>query len=277
MDWKTAPADHATGTITITPQSGAPMQVQLESVRLPGVTRKDAQGFVESDGYVAIEAADTSSRTTDGATHWEELPGFGETRSAMTVFPVTAASNLNSTAGLKYHIYLSDEGDFTLHAVLAPTLNFVPGRGLRFAVSIDNGPRIVVDALEHNSDKDWEEAVSDGVKKVSVPLSIADSGYHTLDDLDGRPRGSARENRVKPWPASSQLPWSARELSRPNISTHHLGARSGWCETALNPPDHGSSASRSIQGHFFPFNEIFTTDKIRKPNFMPKAVSHYPS
>ena len=180
MDWKTVPAEHATGTVTITPQTGAPMQVQLDSLRLPGVTRENAQGFVESDGYVAIEAADTSSRTSDGATRWEELPGFGETRSAMTIFPVTAASNLNSAAGLKYHIYLTDKGQFTLHAVLAPTLNFVPGRGLRFAVSVDDGPRVVVDALEHNTDKDWEVAVSDGVKKIAVPLSIASPGYHTL-------------------------------------------------------------------------------------------------
>ena len=180
VDWKTAPAEHATGTVIVTPQNSAPIQIQLESLRLPGVTREDAQGFVESDGYVAIEAADTSGRTSDGTTHWEELPGFGETRSALSVFPVTAASNLNSAAGLKYRIYLSDNGDFTLHAVLAPTLNFVPGRGLRFAVSIDDGPRVVVDALERNSDKDWEVAVSDGVKKVSVPLSIAEPGYHTL-------------------------------------------------------------------------------------------------
>ena len=180
VDWKTAPAEHAKGTVTITPQSGAPMQIQLESVRLPGVTRENAQGFVESEGYVAIEAADTSGRTSEGTTHWEELPGFGETRSAIAVFPVTAASNLNSAAGLKYRIYLTDTGDFTLHAVLAPTLNFVPGRGLRFAVSIDDNPRIVMDALEHNTDKDWEQAVSDGVKKVSVPLSIAGPGYHTL-------------------------------------------------------------------------------------------------
>jgi hypothetical protein len=180
VDWKTAPAEHSTGTVTITPQNGAPMQVQLESLRLPGVTRENAQGFVESDGYVAIEAADTSGRTSDGATHWEELAGFGETRSAMTIFPVTAASNLSSAAGLKYHIYLTDKGQFTLHAVLAPTLNFVPGRGLRFAVSVDDGPRVVVDALEHNTDKDWEVAVSDGVKKVAVPLSIASPGYHTL-------------------------------------------------------------------------------------------------
>ena len=180
VDWKTAPAGLATGLVTVTMPGGAPVRLQLDSVRLAEVTRGTAQGFVESDGYVAIEAADTTLRTSDGAVRWEELPGFGETRSAMTVFPVTAASNLNSAAGLKYRIYLSDQGQFSIEAVLAPTLNFVPGRGLRFAVSVDEGPRLVVDALEHNTQKDWEEAVSDGVKKVSVPLSIATPGAHTL-------------------------------------------------------------------------------------------------
>jgi hypothetical protein len=37
-----------------------------------------------------------------------------------------------------------------------------------------------VDALEHNSDKDWAQAVSDGVRRVTVPLKIAAPGYHTL-------------------------------------------------------------------------------------------------
>jgi hypothetical protein len=63
---------------------------------------------------------------------------------------------------------------------LAPTLNFVPGRGLRFAVSVDDEPRTIVDALEHNSDKDWAQAVSDGVRRVTVPLKIQAPGYHTL-------------------------------------------------------------------------------------------------
>jgi hypothetical protein len=180
IDWKTAPAENANGTITVTPETGNSMQLALDTRRLPGVTRDNVQGFVESDGYIAIEAADTTRRSADGPTHWEELPGFGETRSAMTLFPVTAASNLNSAAGLDYRMYLYDQGQFSMQAVLAPTLNFVPGRGLRFAVSVDNGQRIVIDALEHNTQKDWEEAVSDGVKKVSVPLSIVTPGYHTL-------------------------------------------------------------------------------------------------
>jgi len=67
-----------------------------------------------------------------------------------------------------------------MQTILAPTLNFAPGRGLRFAISIDNGPRTVVDALEHNTEKDWAKAVSDGVKKVTLPLTIKSPGYHTL-------------------------------------------------------------------------------------------------
>ncbi|MGO8935279.1 MAG: glycosyl hydrolase 115 family protein [Terracidiphilus sp.] len=182
VDWSKVPADgdSAEGTVTVSSGEGRPMTYTLRALRLP-VTRADAQGFAESDGYVAIEAADTSGRTADGETHWAELPGYGETKSAMTVFPVTAESNTDSKAGLEYKMYLYDSGDFQLQATLAPTLNFVPGRGVRFAVSVDGGSRTVVDELEHNSQQDWEQAVSDGVRRVTVPLTIAKPGPHTLE------------------------------------------------------------------------------------------------
>jgi hypothetical protein len=181
VDWNKVPAgsDSAEGTVTVSSGDERPMAYELQALRLP-ITRADAQGFVESDGYVAIEAADTSGRTADGETQWEGLPGYGETKSAMTVFPVTAESNTDSKASLEYRMYLYDAGDFELEATLAPSLNFVPGRGVRFAVSVDDGPRTVVDELEHNSERDWEKAVSDGVRHVTLPLNIAKPGYHTL-------------------------------------------------------------------------------------------------
>ena len=181
VDWSKVPAgsDGALGTVAVSSGEGRPMNYSLRALRLP-IARADAHGFVESDGYVAIEAADTSERVADGETHWEELPGYGATRSAMTVYPVTAESNTESKAALAYKMYLHDSGDFEMQAILAPTLNFVPGRGLRFAVSVDDGPRTIVDELEHNTQKDWEQAVSDGVRRVTVPLTIAKPGYHTL-------------------------------------------------------------------------------------------------
>jgi hypothetical protein len=77
-------------------------------------------------------------------------------------------------------MYLYESGNFTMEAILAPTLNYVPGRGLRFAVSVDDGPRTAVDALEHNAQSDWETAVSDGVRKLSIPISISSTGHHSL-------------------------------------------------------------------------------------------------
>jgi Glycosyl hydrolase family 115/Gylcosyl hydrolase family 115 C-terminal domain len=183
VDWNKLPGDEAEGTVAVSSGDARPMMYTLRAKKLP-ITRENAQGFVESDGYVAMEAADTTGRTADGAgdgaMQWVELPGYGATKSAMTVYPVTAASEMNSKTSLEYKMYLYDSGDFELQMTLAPTLNFVPGRGLRFAVSVDDGPRTMVDALEHNTDKDWAQAVSDGVRRVTVPLTIAAPGYHTL-------------------------------------------------------------------------------------------------
>ncbi len=67
-----------------------------------------------------------------------------------------------------------------MEAILAPTLNFVPGRGLRYAISFDDQPPQIVDALAHNTDADWAKAVSDGVRKVTASLTVQQPGYHTL-------------------------------------------------------------------------------------------------
>jgi hypothetical protein len=67
-----------------------------------------------------------------------------------------------------------------LEATLAPTLNFVPGRGLRFAVSLDDQPAQIVDALAHNTGDDWAKAVSDGVRRVSTSVQVDAPGARTL-------------------------------------------------------------------------------------------------
>jgi len=181
VDWNKTPTDSASaeGSVIVRSDDRRVATYTLGELHV-NLMPETIHGFIEGDGYVAIEAADTAERSADGATHWEELPGYGETRSAMTVFPVTAESNTESKAALAYKMYLYDSGSFEMQAILAPTLNFVPGRGLRFAVSVDDGPRTIVDELEHNSQKDWEQAVSDRVRRVTVPLTIAKPGYHTL-------------------------------------------------------------------------------------------------
>jgi hypothetical protein len=77
-------------------------------------------------------------------------------------------------------MYLFTAGKLEVETILSPTLNFVPGRGLRYAISFDDDPPQVVDALEHNTQRDWETTVKDAVRKVKSTHAIAAPGYHTL-------------------------------------------------------------------------------------------------
>jgi hypothetical protein len=77
-------------------------------------------------------------------------------------------------------MYLFSADAVEVEAILAPTLNFVPGRGLRYALSFDDQSPQIIDALAHNSQKDWEESVRDSVRKVKSKHTVTQPGYHTL-------------------------------------------------------------------------------------------------
>jgi len=173
VDWSKAPMGSASGT------------VEINGVALPvSETNPEAKlsGFVEADETVSIEAEHYTRTVDSGAVRWEKIPDYGRTLSAMSIFPVTAASVTPPTNSpcLEYRMTLFNPGQVEVEAILAPTLNFVPGRGLRFAVSFDDQPPQVVDALEHNSQTDWETSVKDNVRKVRTSHTVAGTGVHTL-------------------------------------------------------------------------------------------------
>lgn len=182
IDWAKAPAGRSDGDVVIQQQGGADVNVHVAAFRPAAPTRETLQGFVEANHYVSINAAHFTGEAAASGARWVTIPDFGETLSAMTVFPVTAASLLPPQAAptLEYRMYLFDSGKASVQAILAPTLNFVPGRGLRYAVSFDDQPPVIVDALADDSQQAWATAVSDGVRKVTTMLHVTSPGYHTL-------------------------------------------------------------------------------------------------
>jgi hypothetical protein len=182
VNWQEVTEGANSGTVTIAQKDGIPVHIRVQALKPSIPKRESLRGFVEANHYVSIEAEHFTTKAAAGEVHWDRIPGFGETLSGMTVFPVTApsAEPPQPAPTLEYKMYLFEGGAFDVKAILAPTLNFVPGRGLRFAVSFDDQPPQVVDALEHNSQKDWEQAVSDGVRKITSTLKVDGPGYHTL-------------------------------------------------------------------------------------------------
>ena len=185
IDWTKAPAGLSSGTINIVQQNTSdthtdrPAMVAVQALK-SGAT--DVSGFIENAGVVSIEAEHFSANRAAGGVNWQKIPNFGETLSGMEAFPVTAASTVDATSAacLDYSVYLFDSGAMNLQAILAPTMSFQPGRGLRYSLTVDDQPAKIVDAWESNKLSDWATAVSDGVHKLTTAVTVAQPGKHTI-------------------------------------------------------------------------------------------------
>jgi hypothetical protein len=182
VDWQKAPKGSSEGYVKLARAGVDSVSVQVNVFNPEEPARASLKGFVESNGHVSMEAEHYSKKVDAGTTSWEKLDDYGRTLSSMTIFPVTAQSVIppQNSPCLEYGMYLFDSGAVHIEAMLAPTLNFVPGRGLRYALSFDDQPPNVIDALANNSLEDWATSVKDGVRKSESTQTLAGAGYHTL-------------------------------------------------------------------------------------------------
>ena len=136
---------------------------------------------------MSIEAGHYTAKTDAGENRWLKLPNYGHTLSAMRA---TAPADAQATPGkdspcLEYQMYLFSAGKMEVEAIVGPTLNFIPGRGLRYAISFDDEtPRtatiVPADFVVRNGNRDWEESVKNNSRRVKSTHTIDQPGYHTL-------------------------------------------------------------------------------------------------
>jgi hypothetical protein len=182
VDWTKVPRGSSEGTITITGPNQFSAAINVVASNPTEPTKDSLRGFVEANGYVSIEAIHYTSKMDSSSARWEKIDDLGRTLASMSIFPVTAPSvnPPRDSPRLEYQMYLFTPGELEVEAILAPTQNFVPGRGLRYAISWDDQPPEVIDALEHNALHDWEETVKDSVRKVKTKCTVTGAGHHTL-------------------------------------------------------------------------------------------------
>ena len=182
IDWDKTLEGSTSGQVKIAGTGAQDVIVKVNTFRPTEPARESLDGFVEGDGYVSIEASHYTKKIDGASARWEQIDDLGRTLSSMSIFPVTAESVTppQNSPHLEYKMYLFGSGSVEVEAILAPTLNFVPGRGLRYALSFDDQPPQIVDALAQNSRKDWEQTVKDSVRKVKSNFTLPQPGNHTL-------------------------------------------------------------------------------------------------
>lgn len=141
------------------------------------------KGFIESDGYVSIDAVHYTRAVGTGIIRWERIPDLGRSTSgSMTTFPVTV--ELQTPGGdsprLEYDVHLFTTGRVKVKAYLAPTLDFHNKGGLECAVSFDDALPQRVNLHPDTSVPAWEAMVARNVNIVSTEHEIGEPGAHML-------------------------------------------------------------------------------------------------
>ncbi|MEP6618392.1 MAG: glycosyl hydrolase 115 family protein [bacterium] len=182
IDWTKAPVGMSKVPVTVVGPEGRKVVVQA-IVRNPTLKREALAGFVESNGYVSMEAEHFTRSVSATPSQWLRIPDLGRTLSGMTPSPVTATSQ---TAGgnsprLEYSMFLFDSGAVSVRAYLSPTLNFGgASHGLRYAVSFDDDAPQVINITADSSSKTWETWVGDNINLTLSKHQLAHAGHHVL-------------------------------------------------------------------------------------------------
>ncbi|GHG37912.1 hypothetical protein GCM10018980_10150 [Streptomyces capoamus] len=180
VDWSRAPAGRAEATLTVR-GAGASVPVRCVAERPTGVR---VGGFVEAGGYVAVDA----EHYDRAVGHWRRIDGIGRTGAGMTPWPVTSPSRTpgGGSPHLEYEVtLLSAAGEVTVWAHLSPRNAAVPGvQGLRYGVSLDDGPIRTVDITAGADDGAlntvWARHTSDNVNATATTHPVTGAGVHRL-------------------------------------------------------------------------------------------------
>ncbi|MCF7674930.1 MAG: glycosyl hydrolase 115 family protein [Akkermansiaceae bacterium] len=178
LDWSAVPTgEDLTAMIEVTSNAGKKsFTVPVFNPAAPA--RDTVTGFVESHGYVSMEAEHFTRRHEKGGATWEVIKGLGRSGDSVTVRPSTVPSRnapeaiRSSSPSLDYDIYLFHPGEARLDIDCLPTKPVAPGQGVGLAVSLDGAaPKILTgsggDTLAN-------------LRRMTTTVKIASPGQHTL-------------------------------------------------------------------------------------------------
>ena len=176
VDWNKAPRGVTTGVFEL---QGAGSSIEI-GVLLNNPQDDKIYGFVESNGYVSMEAASFSKNVKAGEDGWVKIPNLGRTDSAMASFPhkPTQRELTQESPHLMYHFHTFNSGQVELEFLLSPGLDFRNQGGLGFAISIDNQKPKVLNIHQLTKD-DWDTSVANNVTSLRTSLDLP-SGNHSL-------------------------------------------------------------------------------------------------
>lgn len=187
INWKLAPKGFNKTVFTVvSKKKKIPISIHTNNIDLKG-----AKGFVETDGYIAIDASNFSSQTEPNDFSWQIVKNLGKTGDAIISLPIQKGriALTNNSPKLSYDVNFKTQGKIKVHMHFAPTINYASREGMYYGLSIDNNSPVKVNydadpnIFNYNGKvpEHWHDNVSDHIKVITTDLEINEVGNHTLN------------------------------------------------------------------------------------------------
>lgn len=178
IDFSKAPAGTSNVPIIIKAADGKTVTVMAV---IHNTTNTGKKGFLEENGYIAMEAAHFTKAVNTKAVSWKILPDHGRTLSAVAPSPVTAAVQEISAGSprLEYAVNLLQAGEIKISTFLSPTLDFTNTNGLFYAISIDDEKPQLINISDPEKRK-WDTDVSENIKILTSVHQVKNAGNHII-------------------------------------------------------------------------------------------------
>lgn len=140
---------------------------------------ENVKGFVESNGYISIEAEHYSRKTDRSKASWNVIEGLGRTGNSITVLPtnipcITSPYEIiRKSPLLEYDVYTFTEGKFSIEFNCIPSQKINADYGLRLAVAVDDGEPIITSHRKMRN-------VLDNLMVLESSVDFRKEGQHTL-------------------------------------------------------------------------------------------------
>lgn len=180
-DWPAVPANATEAHVTVETDTGASFTIRVPIGNTTPAPAAPAGTYIETDGHIAIDAPYFAAAIGDTRIQWQTLPGLGRTTGGVTTSPVLAPDAVPGGASprVTYDLQCAASGEATIEFHLAPSLDFQPGEGLRFAWSLDDGVPQTLKLETGQSVRTLEQAQAESIRKVSAKVRVT-PGHHVL-------------------------------------------------------------------------------------------------
>lgn len=145
--------------------------------------------YVESDGYVSIEAEHFTNSVKNGEYEWKVEKDFGRSGDSVKAYPDTAKAvstpNMDNSAYLEYDVYFTTSGTFPIDVYRMPTINELSGAIMRCRIGIDEATPVQFNGNTKTTDNStgtdaWGKGVLQNTQVISGTITVPSAGMHTI-------------------------------------------------------------------------------------------------